>query len=635
MSNKTPLEVLKQYWGYPAFRELQDQIVDSILEGNHTLALLPTGGGKSICFQVPALCMDGICIVISPLIALMKDQVAQLKQRNIKAVALYSGMSRKEIDFTLDNCIYGDIKFLYVSPERIKTELFIERSKQMNISMLAIDEAHCVSQWGYDFRPPYLEINDFIELLEIEKVVALTASATKEVKEDIISKLKFKDTHVFQKSFARANLSYSVFDLENKLSKLLQILGRVPGSSIVYVRSRKKTKAIADQLIHHGISAEFYHAGLSPDIRSQKQDDWINNKTRVIVSTNAFGMGIDKPDVRSVIHFDLPDSLEAYYQEAGRAGRDEKKAYAIALYNNSDISDLESRTEQMAVSIDFIKRVYQALSNYYKLAVGSKAFTSFEFEYEKFTSNFNLPLVETFYALNKLQDEGLIQISDVFKPTSKILFLQPHEEVYKFQIAYGSVDHLIKGLMRLYGGELFVNYINIVEKDLARLLKDREPNIIKQLEFLQQSAIIEYLQASKHPHLTFLTQRMDANNLPIDKERIAWRRKVAFDKTNSVKAFMLNRKSCRTRIIQAYFDEQAKNDCGVCDSCLNRKKMNQDLPLIELKSHLKQGQKSYQELRMLLNKFDDLKVEAAIRFLTDCEEIAQEGELFSLRMVNK
>lgn len=632
MENRTPLEVLKQYWGYPAFREMQGEIIASVLEGKHTLALLPTGGGKSICFQVPALCMEGICIVISPLIALMKDQVAQLKRRGIKAVALYSGMSRKEIDFTLDNCIYGEIKFLYVSPERTKTELFIERAKQMKVSMLAIDEAHCISQWGYDFRPPFLEIADLVDLLDIKKIIALTASATKEVKEDIIAKLRLEDAQVFQKSFARANLSYSVFDLENKTAKMLQILSKVQGTAIVYVRSRKKTKAIAEQLVQYGITADFYHAGLTPEVRSKKQDDWIENKVRVIVATNAFGMGIDKPDVRTVIHFDLPDSLEAYYQEAGRAGRDEKKAYAIALYNQNDIDELESRTEQMAVSIDFIKRVYQALANYYKLAVGSRALSSFEFEYERFTTNFNLPLVETFHALNKLQDEGLIQISDVFNPTSKLLFLQTHEEVYKFQIAHGAVDHLIKGLMRLFGGELFVSYVGIVEKDLARFLKDSESNIIKQLKFLHQSEVIEYQQASSHPHLTFLTPRVDASNLPINKERIAWRRKVAFDKTNSVKAFMQNSKSCRTKMIQHYFDEKAEADCGVCDVCLNRKKLSQELPIEAVKLQLKQGPKSFEDLRLRIKKSEPIKIESAVRFLVDCNEIIQDGDLFTIKV---
>lgn len=629
MINKTPLEILKQYWGYDAFRELQNEIIDAVVSGKPTLALLPTGGGKSICFQVPALCLDGICIVVSPLIALMKDQVQQLKKRGIRAHALYSGMSLKEIDFTLDNCIYSDVKFLYVSPERIKTELFIERAKQMKISLLAIDEAHCISQWGYDFRPPYLEIADFIEELEIKRVVALTASATAEVKDDIIEKLKLRETTVFQKSFARANLSYSVFNLEDKKRKMFQILQNVPGASIVYVRSRKRTKIIANELSRNGISADYYHAGLTGEARSNKQDDWIKNSTRVIVSTNAFGMGIDKPDVRSVIHYDLPESLEAYYQEAGRAGRDEKKAYAIALFNAGDIEELEARTEQMAVGVEFTGRVYQALANYYKLAVGSKAFSSFEFDYEQFTSNFNLPVVETFYALNKLQDEALIQISDVFNPTSRIMFLQTNQDIYNFQVAHGSVDRIIKALMRLYGGEIFSNYIPIKEKELAKLLKDSERNIFKQLDYLHQSEVVEYQKASGHPQITFLTPRFDSKNLPLDKAQIEWRKKVALEKTKAVKQFMQNQKRCRTKVIQNYFDEKTSIDCDVCDVCLNRSKVTQELPVNEVKKALESGDKTYLELQESLKKMELKKLEAALRFLLDQEEVLQKGDYFS------
>ncbi len=628
MSVKAPLEVLKRYWGYPEFRELQDEIIAAVLSGKHTLALLPTGGGKSICFQVPGMCLDGICIVISPLIALMKDQVFQLKKRGIKAAALYSGMSRKEIDFTLDNCIYGEIKFLYVSPERIKTELFIERAKQMNIGLLAIDEAHCISQWGYDFRPPYLEIATFIELLEIKNIIALTASATKEVKEDILARLNLHEPEVFQKSFARSNLSYSVFNLENKDQKMIEILSKVKGSAIVYVRSRKKTKAIAEFLVKNRISADYYHAGLTGELRSKKQDDWIQNKIRVIVATNAFGMGIDKPDVRIVIHYDLPDSLEAYYQEAGRAGRDEKKAYAVALYHKGDLTELESRTEQMAVGVDFIKRVYQALANFYKLAVGSKAFANFEFDYLKFTSNFNLPAVETYYAINKLQDEGLIQVSEAFNPTSRIIFLQSHQDVYKFQVANQSFDHIIKGLMRLHGGELFVNYININEKEFAQMLKENVSNVYRQLEYLHKVEIIEYQRASDQPQITFLTPRYDSNNLPLNKEQIAWRRQVAFDKTKSVIDYMTNKKTCRTRIIQTYFDEVATADCDVCDVCLDKRREATDAPIEEVKKVVTGGPKSLDEIKQQLKKFKSDKVEIAVRYLLDLKLLRIEGEKY-------
>jgi ATP-dependent DNA helicase RecQ len=378
----TAQQILKQYWHYDAFRPLQEEIINSIMDGKDTLALLPTGGGKSVCFQVPALMLEGICIVVSPLIALMKDQVEQLKRRGINATAIYSGMSKREIDITLDNCIYSDIKFLYVSPERLKTELFIERARKMKISLLAIDEAHCVSQWGYDFRPPYLQIADFKEEVNIQRTIALTATATKEVKEDIVLKLDLKDCQKFQKSFVRENLSYSAFQLENKQAKLIEILTNVQGSSVVYVRSRKRTQKVAELLTQNGIAASFYHAGLSGTIRDERQAAWIENKTRVIVATNAFGMGIDKPDVRTVVHLDLPDTLEAYYQEAGRAGRDEKKAYAVALYHLQDKEELTDRVERSVVTKDELKRTYQALANYYKLAIGSQAFSSYDFEFE-------------------------------------------------------------------------------------------------------------------------------------------------------------------------------------------------------------------------------------------------------------
>ncbi|MEM9895895.1 MAG: ATP-dependent DNA helicase RecQ, partial [Bacteroidota bacterium] len=365
------VEVLQKYWGYGSFRPLQEEIVEAVLAHESVLALLPTGGGKSICFQVPALMLKGICIVISPLIALMQDQIDQLQRRGIKAAAIFSGMSKRQIDITLDNCLYGNVKFLYVSPERLKSDLFLERSAQMDISLLAVDEAHCISQWGYDFRPPYLDIANFKNHLKIRKVIALTATATKEVKEDIVAKLEMDGAKQFQKSFARENLSYSVFNLENKEGKMLQILNSVKGSSVVYVRSRKKTKEISDFLRKHGISASFYHGGLETEVRAETQERWIKGEFRVIAATNAFGMGIDKSDVRTVIHLDLPDTMEAYYQEAGRAGRDGKKAYAILAYHPTDIDRLKQRIEQSHVTPQQIRRVYQALCNYFKFAIGS------------------------------------------------------------------------------------------------------------------------------------------------------------------------------------------------------------------------------------------------------------------------
>lgn len=632
----TPQEILKQYWGYESFRPMQGEIIGAVLDTGRVLALLPTGGGKSICFQVPAMCLEGVCIVVSPLIALMKDQVEQLRRRGIKAAAIYSGMSMKEIDLTLDNCIYGGTKFIYVSPERLKTELFLARASQMNVCMLAVDEAHCISQWGYDFRPPYMEIGEFIKELDIKRVIALTASATREVKEDILEKLELEDARVFQKSFARANLSYSVFELERKEQKMLEILQNVPGSSVVYVRSRKRTQELAGFLKSHGISADHYHAGLSGTLRSTRQDQWISGKARVIVSTNAFGMGIDKPDVRTVIHYDLPDSLEAYYQEAGRAGRDEKKAYAIQLYMKEDLDNLMRRAEKSVVSIDFMRRVYQALANYYKLAVGSSALSSFEFEYEPFVRNFDLPMVETYHALNKLSEEGLIELNESFKESSKAIFLLEQAEVYKYQVANRNMDGVIKVLMRLYGGELFSDFVTIREKDIAALLKEPLDVAVRQLEYLHQAEVLIYQRASDKPRITFLTPRMDVNNLPIDEKQLAWRKEVTLSKARSMMEYVKEGFKCRTRMLQNYFDETAYQDCGVCDTCISRHKKQQSMPLDKILDYISGEPKSE---NALMEQFKDIDMEDlvyALRFLMDQKRIfLTKEEFFEIRRKDK
>ena len=551
---------------------MQREIVESVLDGHDTLALLPTGGGKSICFQVPAMLLEGICIVVTPLIALMKDQVDQLNRRGIKAIALYSGMSSKEIDIGLDNCVFGKIKFLYVSPERLQSELFLARAERMQISLIAIDEAHCISQWGYDFRPPYLQIAEFRNTFNIPKLIAVTATATKQVKEDIQSRLEMKDPKVFAKSFARFNLSYSVFNTENKRDKMVQILTNVPGSSVVYVRSRKATREIALYLQQRNISADFYHAGLTADQRSIKQQKWIANQIRVMVATNAFGMGIDKPNVRTVIHLDLPDSLEAYYQEAGRAGRDERKAYGVLLYNQKDTADLKERIEQTTPSIDLIKRVYQALANRYKLAVGSGANTRHDFDYQEFTQTFNLPKVETYYALNKLQSEGLIDVTEGYFQPSKVLILMEHDELYKFQIAHAPLDPIIKAMLRLYGGELYSDFTIIKEEDIARFMKMGKAQVITLLNSLVHYNVVEYQAATNKVQITFLMPRLDKDSLPINASQLAERQKIVLEKATAMIAYAREDSQCRTRVFQAYFDELTDQNCGVCDFCLKQKR---------------------------------------------------------------
>ena len=565
-------DILKKYWKYDTFRPLQEEIINSVLEGKDTLALLPTGGGKSICFQVPGLLLEGLTIVVTPLIALMRDQVDQLNKRGIRAMALYSGMSSRELDLALDNCIFGQYKFLYLSPERLQTDLFLSRAERMKIALLAIDEAHCISQWGYDFRPPYLQIADFKVKYEIPKIIAVTATATKQVQEDILDKLQMKDPQVFQKSFARFNLSYSVFRTENKLDKLLQILKNVPGSSVVYVRSRKATQLVSQQLKNAGITTDYYHAGLPTSLRTQKQQQWIEDKIRVMVATNAFGMGIDKPNVRTVIHWDLPDSLEAYYQEAGRAGRDERKAFAVLLFQEADLVALKERVQKNHPTLDLIKRVYQSLANKYKLAVGSGENSRFEFDYQDFIQTFNLPLFETHFALKKLETEGLISISDGYNEPSKVNMLLAHDDLYRFQVEHASLDPIVKALLRLYGGEMHADFVSIREDEIARFIKVPKSKVIQWLDHLHQINVIEYQKASFKSQVTFVSPRLDKDSLPITKTELQERLSIDEKKVEAMINYATQTLACRTRNIQAYFDEQTDQDCGVCDSCLQRKK---------------------------------------------------------------
>src|SRR5690554_56184 len=563
---------------------MQEDIVLSVAEGNDTLALLPTGGGKSICFQVPALMKDGICLVVSPLIALMKDQVIALRKKNILAAAVYSGMSKREIDTVLDNCIYGNYKFLYVSPERLKTELFIERFKKMNVSMIAVDEAHCISQWGYDFRKPYLDIAEIRVHHPQVPVIALTASATLTVKKDIIEKLLLKAPQIFVKSFSRPNLSYSVRFAENKTEIATHILKSVPGSSILYVRSRKGTKEVANILNTSGISAHFYHAGLDNKTKDMRQQDWMAGKTRVMVATNAFGMGIDKPDVRSVIHLDLPENLENYYQEAGRAGRDEHKAFTVLLVQENDIKTLLERAEIAYPPVEFIRKVYQSLANFFRVAVGSSLMSSYDFNISEFLKIYQLELMPTYNALKVMQEEGFIELNESFYSPSTLHFLVNQSKVYEFQIANARVDPLIKVLLRMYGGELFSTYISIQEEKLAKTLNLPEFEIVKELEQLDQWGVIAYNKRKDKPQITFLTPRYDAAKLPLDTRRIAERSTNSKEKAKSMVAYVLNDKLCRTNQLLFYFGEESDHLCGVCDVCLAKKKENKKA---ELESQLR------------------------------------------------
>ncbi|MFD2574013.1 ATP-dependent DNA helicase RecQ [Spirosoma soli] len=568
----TVRQILQQFWGYSTFRPMQEDVVNTVLARQDALVLMPTGGGKSICFQVPTLAMKGVCIVVTPLIALMKDQVEQLRRRGIPAAAIYSGMHYREIDTILDNCIYGNTKFLYVSPERLRTELVIERVKQMVVCLLAVDEAHCISAWGYDFRPPYLQIAEFRELIPDTPIIALTASATPDVQTDIQQKLALREPQVFRQTFARPNLSYSAMLEEHKEARMLRILQNVAGCAIIYVRSRKQTQQIAQWLVRQGVSADFYHAGLTTQQRTDKQDAWIQDRTRVMVATNAFGMGIDKPDVRVVIHLDVPDSLEAYYQEAGRAGRDGQKAYAVMLYTNGDLENLRYRTEQLYQPVDMLRRVYQALANYTAVPVGGGEFNSYDFDLSTFTNSFNLPPQETHYASKQLQLEGLIQLSENYFHPSRLAMVLDNRQLYEFQVMNPKFDPFLKLLLRMYGGELFTDFITISESALARAFMINQSEIVALLEQLHQRNVVIYEKQKDKPQLTFLTPRYDAPTLPINVQELNRRKELAMRKVQAAIIYTEHTTQCRTRLLQAYFGEKPGESCGICDNCIKKKK---------------------------------------------------------------
>lgn len=630
-----PQEILKQYWGYDAFRPLQEHIIQSVLDGQDTLALMPTGGGKSLCFQVPAMMSEGICIVISPLIALMQDQVQQLKNRNISAIGIFSGMHKNQIDIALDNCIYGDIKFLYVSPERLQTKLFIERAKQMKINLLAIDEAHCISQWGYDFRPPYTKIADFRKLISPVPLIALTATATEKVKIDIVEKLEMINPQVFQQSFARANLSYSAFKEDDKERRLMKILENVQGSSVVYVRNRRRTQDISDMLNKYNIQSTFYHAGLSPTERMKRQENWIKNRVRVIVATNAFGMGIDKPDVRTVIHLDLPDTLEAYYQEAGRAGRDGEKAYAVALFNQSDIDGLEKNVLQSYPPIELIRRVYQCLGNLFQLAVGSGEFASYDFDLIEFQKRFDLPPTDTYFALKILQNQGFIQLSEGFKNTSKVMFKVDNRQLYDFQLRNSKYDSFIKLILRMYGGDLFSTFLNISEANIAKAYSIPVKEIETWLLTLEKFDILFYDKQKDKPQLTFLSPRFDINKLPLQELEIKTRKERDVQKAKSVKHYAEQSNRCRTQLLLEYFNEITDAECGICNNCLKKKKQSKTelddkeedkTTRLKIKQLLQNGAMSLSLITQIMQPVNQSKFQEIIREMIGNEEVAFDGE---------
>jgi ATP-dependent DNA helicase RecQ len=620
----SPLTILKKYWYHDNFREPQAAVIQAVLNRKDTLVIIPTGGGKSLCFQVPALLMDGICLVITPLIALMEDQVSELKKREISAIAIHSGMSYRELDIALDNCIYGNVKFLYLSPERLLTELFRERLKKMKVCLLAIDEAHCISQWGYDFRPPYLQIAELRELIPTVPFIALTASATQAVRHDIIEKLQLNKVSLFQKSIARDNISFVVRKAENKEKKLLEILAKVKGSAIVYVRSRKGTKELSALLTKNKISSTYYHAGLSYSDRKVRQENWIANQSRVVVATNAFGMGINKADVRAVVHMDLPENLESYYQEAGRAGRDGTKSFAVILYQEADGLNLRKNVQQAQPNLEFIKKIYQSLANYYQLAVGSSGGESYDFDLEEFCKRFEYKPLTVYPALKKLEAGGLIQLNEGFYRPSRLNFLVDKLKLYEFQVANVKFDPIIKSILRISGASIHSDFVVISEKQLAGALASSTTEVIGELHQLHKLQMLDYEPASEMPQITFVLPRQDANSLPIDKQKMEARRLLNFNKMEAMIAYAEQLVQCRMQLLQHYFDEEESLPCGVCDICLGKRKKDNLAALNDYRSqilYLLQKPMPADELEKVVAPDDNELFVEVLREMVDNDEI--------------
>jgi ATP-dependent DNA helicase RecQ len=630
------LDILKQYWGYDQFRPLQAEIIESIASGKDTLGLMPTGGGKSLTFQVPAMVMDGLCVVVTPLIALMKDQVENLRSRGIQAAAIYSGMSKSDILTTLDNAVLGAYKFLYISPERLGTPIFMEKIAQAQVNIITVDESHCISQWGYDFRPSYLRIADVREIIPDVPVLALTATATPEVVDDIQCQLHFKRTNVFRKSFYRSNLAYVVRTVENKEDQLLKILHNVPGTSIVYVRNRKKTKEVAEFLNLNGILAEHFHAGLKNETKDERQSSWKTGQTRVIVSTNAFGMGIDKAEVRTVIHLDLPDSLEAYFQEAGRAGRDEKKAFAVLLYNNSDAVKMRKRVSDSFPGKEMVVKVYESLGNYLELGVGSGLDAVFAFDIADFCSKFKLPILITFNCLKILQQAGYIELTDEQDSSSRVLFINNKDDLYK-STQTSEQEKLIHILLRSYTG-LFTDYAYINEDLIAKRLEWTHEEVYRQLIGLAKEKIIQYIPRKKTPFLTFICEREATERLVLTKEAYDDRRERYIARVKSVLDYAKEENICRNQQLLIYFGEKNSHPCGKCDVCLRKKETILSTQEFE---HI--YQLIVQQLASIPLPADKLiksipykesKVVEVLRFLTDNGKI-EEDKLMRLTLKQK
>ncbi len=617
--------ILRTYWGHDHFRGIQKEIIESIGNGHDTLGLMPTGGGKSVTFQVPALSMEGTCIVVTPLIALMKDQVQNLSQKGIKATAIYTGLSRQEILVALDNCILGEYKFLYVSPERLGTDLFLAKLKHMRVSFITVDEAHCISQWGYDFRPSYLRINDIRKILPHCPVLALTATATPAVVKDIQERLDFRNGQVFRMSFERKNLTYVVRHTEDKVKEAIHILNRVPGSAIIYVRNRKGTKEMSELLNENGISSTFYHAGLSNIEKDVRQKDWQKDKIRVMVATNAFGMGIDKPDVRTVIHLQIPDSPEAYFQEAGRGGRDGKSSFAVLLYHRSDRNKLLKRISEAYPEKEFLCNVYEHLAFYFQMAVGDGYMVTREFDLEEFCIRFKHFPLHTYSALKLLVQAGYIEYSDEQDNSSRVIFTVRRDELYRFTQLDEKQENLIRSLLRTYTG-IFTDYSFIEESRLAYLNGLTPNEVYELLKGLSHIGIIHYIPRKRAAYITYTQKRVDKEHMVFRPEIYEDRKEQLEQRINAMINYAENDSDCRSEILLHYFGESETHPCGHCDNCTGKE--TDDLPKDDYRKKILQLVSDGKghlltELETILN--DSSNMQDVLREMIQEEEIEQEG----------
>lgn len=627
-------KILKDYWGYDNFRGIQEDIIRSIGSGRDTLGLMPTGGGKSITFQVPAMAKDGLCIVITPLIALMKDQVRNLRDRGIKAIAIYSGMTREEIIIALENCIFGNYKFLYISPERLDTEIFRIKLRSMKVSMITVDESHCISQWGYDFRPAYLKISEIRNLLPGVPVLALTATATPEVVKDIQQRLAFKEENVFRMSFERKNLAYIVRRTESKQEELLHILKHVDGSAIVYAHNRKRTKEYAQLLNENGITATFYHAGLSNDTKDQRQKSWVKGETRVMVATNAFGMGIDKPDVRLVVHVDIPDSPEAYFQEAGRGGRDGKKAYAVLLYARSDKATLKKRITDTFPEKDYIRTVYEHLNYYYQMAMGDGLGCTREFNIDEFCRNFKHFPIQVDSALKILTRAGYLEYTDEQDNNSRLMFTLTKEELYRIHETSTETEKLINIILRSYTG-VFTEYAYINEETLSMRSGMTRQQVYDTLISLTRRRILHYIPGKKTPYIIYTRERQEADRLIFTKEVYEDRKESFIRRIEAMTEYAETEDKCRSRMLLLYFGEKNEHNCGQCDVCLSSHSSGIKQGVFDeisraIEETLKEKDMTTSALMEKLESYDKENVTKVLSYLLAEEIIHQKNGMLSL-----